>query len=74
MASKLLLITVFIFDLIAFGLAVAAEQRRNTVSFAALFFNLNFFLFCSLKFISQVMWITVCRCLDLCVLLLYVNR
>ena len=32
MASKLLLITVFIFDLIAFGLAVAAEQRRSTVS------------------------------------------
>ncbi|EEF30361.1 uncharacterized protein LOC8275968 [Ricinus communis] len=30
MASKLLLITVFIFDLIAFGLAVAAEQRRST--------------------------------------------
>jgi hypothetical protein len=26
------LITVFIFDLIAFGLAVAAEQRRSTVS------------------------------------------
>ncbi|KAK4804189.1 hypothetical protein SAY86_004006 [Trapa natans] len=30
MANKLLLITVFIFDLIAFGLAVAAEQRRST--------------------------------------------
>ncbi|KAL3820959.1 hypothetical protein ACJIZ3_006864 [Penstemon smallii] len=30
MASKLLMITVFIFDLIAFGLAVAAEQRRST--------------------------------------------
>ncbi|KAF2314305.1 hypothetical protein GH714_025221 [Hevea brasiliensis] len=30
MASKLLLITVFIFDLIAFALAVAAEQRRST--------------------------------------------
>ncbi|BAT92532.1 hypothetical protein LR48_Vigan1104s000400 [Vigna angularis] len=30
MASKLLLITVFVFDLIAFGLAVAAEQRRST--------------------------------------------
>ncbi|KAL8505925.1 hypothetical protein ACS0TY_016957 [Phlomoides rotata] len=30
MASKLLLATVFIFDLIAFGLAVAAEQRRST--------------------------------------------
>ncbi|KAJ4828455.1 hypothetical protein Tsubulata_005681 [Turnera subulata] len=30
MASKLLLITVFIFDLIAFGLAIAAEQRRST--------------------------------------------
>jgi hypothetical protein len=32
MASKLLLIIVFVFDLIAFGLAVAAEQRRSTVS------------------------------------------
>lgn len=30
MASKLLMITVFILDLIAFGLAVAAEQRRST--------------------------------------------
>ncbi|KAJ1386441.1 hypothetical protein SESBI_40804 [Sesbania bispinosa] len=30
MASKLLLIIVFVFDLIAFGLAVAAEQRRST--------------------------------------------
>ncbi|EXB76314.1 hypothetical protein L484_025672 [Morus notabilis] len=29
MASKLLLITVFILDVIAFGLAVAAEQRRS---------------------------------------------
>ncbi|KAF8391378.1 hypothetical protein HHK36_023682 [Tetracentron sinense] len=30
MASKLLLIVIFVFDLIAFGLAVAAEQRRST--------------------------------------------
>lgn len=30
MASKLLLIVVFVFDIIAFGLAVAAEQRRST--------------------------------------------
>ncbi|KAE8731750.1 Transducin/WD40 repeat-like superfamily protein [Hibiscus syriacus] len=30
MASKLLLIVVFVLDLIAFGLAVAAEQRRST--------------------------------------------
>ncbi|KAL3645489.1 hypothetical protein CASFOL_010669 [Castilleja foliolosa] len=30
MASKLVMIIVFIFDLIAFGLAVAAEQRRST--------------------------------------------
>ncbi|XP_010535113.1 PREDICTED: uncharacterized protein LOC104810486 [Tarenaya hassleriana] len=29
MASKLVIITVFVVDLIAFGLAVAAEQRRN---------------------------------------------
>uniref|UniRef100_A0A7N0V653 Fiber protein Fb34 n=1 Tax=Kalanchoe fedtschenkoi TaxID=63787 RepID=A0A7N0V653_KALFE len=30
MASKLLLIAIFILDVIAFGLAVAAEQRRST--------------------------------------------
>ncbi|KAF7836750.1 Fiber protein Fb34 [Senna tora] len=30
MASKLLLISVFVLDLIAFALAVAAEQRRST--------------------------------------------
>lgn len=30
MASKILIITVFILDLIAFGLAVAAERRRST--------------------------------------------
>ncbi|WCJ32155.1 hypothetical protein M5689_013595 [Euphorbia peplus] len=30
MASKLLLISIFVLDLIAFGLAVAAEQRRST--------------------------------------------
>ncbi|RDX90981.1 hypothetical protein CR513_27100, partial [Mucuna pruriens] len=34
MASSLLLAVVFVFDLIAFGLAVAAEQRRNTASLA----------------------------------------
>ncbi|KAK9269241.1 hypothetical protein L1049_001011 [Liquidambar formosana] len=32
MASTLLLVAVFIFDVIAFGLAVAAEQRRSTAS------------------------------------------
>lgn len=32
MASKLLMAVLFIFDLIAFALAVAAEQRRSTVS------------------------------------------
>ncbi|XP_028208509.1 uncharacterized protein LOC114391754 [Glycine soja] len=32
MASKLLLITVFVFDLIAFGLAVAAEQRKSILA------------------------------------------
>ncbi|KAK6917512.1 DESIGUAL/Modifying wall lignin-1/2 [Dillenia turbinata] len=34
MASTLLLIVVFVFDLIAFGLAVAAEQRRSTAKIA----------------------------------------
>ncbi|XP_040990074.1 uncharacterized protein LOC121237413 [Juglans microcarpa x Juglans regia] len=32
MASKLILITVFIFDIIAFGLAIGAEQRRSTAT------------------------------------------
>ncbi|KAM7279044.1 hypothetical protein ACFE04_006178 [Oxalis oulophora] len=32
MASKAVLIIIFIFDLIAFGLAVAAEQRRSTAT------------------------------------------
>ena len=34
MASKLVLIIVIVLDVIAFGLAVAAEQRRSTVSFS----------------------------------------
>ncbi|XP_071722125.1 uncharacterized protein [Rutidosis leptorrhynchoides] len=32
MASTLLIVTVFVLDLIAFGLAVAAEQRRSTAT------------------------------------------
>ncbi|CAM8900319.1 hypothetical protein QQ045_010104 [Rhodiola kirilowii] len=32
MASKLVLVLVFLFDLIAFGLAVAAERRRSTAT------------------------------------------
>lgn len=32
MASSLVLAVVFLFDIIAFALAVVAEQRRNTVS------------------------------------------
>uniref|UniRef100_A0A2N9IJC7 Fiber protein Fb34 n=1 Tax=Fagus sylvatica TaxID=28930 RepID=A0A2N9IJC7_FAGSY len=32
MASKLVLIAVFIFDIIAFGLAIGAEQRRSTAT------------------------------------------
>lgn len=31
MASKLLMITIFVLDLVAFGLAIAAERRRSTV-------------------------------------------
>ncbi|XP_047968831.1 uncharacterized protein LOC125212651 [Salvia hispanica] len=34
MASKFLLVTVFVFDLIAFSLAVAAEHRRSSASIA----------------------------------------
>ena len=37
MASKLVLISVFILDIIAFGLAIGAEQRRSTVSITILF-------------------------------------
>lgn len=33
MASKLVPIAVFVFDLMAFGMAVAAEQTRSTVSY-----------------------------------------
>jgi hypothetical protein len=36
-SSTLLLLVVFVFDLVAFALAVAAEQRRNTVSYFFLF-------------------------------------
>lgn len=32
MASKIVIALVFLFDLIAFALAIAAEQRRSTVS------------------------------------------
>ena len=41
MASKLVSIIVFVFDVIAFGLAVAAEQRRSTVCFFAGFISLS---------------------------------
>ena len=34
--GMLVLIVVFVFDLVAFALAVAAEQRRTTVSFVYL--------------------------------------
>lgn len=44
MASKLVLLLVFVLDLIAFGLAVAAEQRRSTVSFELLTSPLSSFL------------------------------
>ncbi|KAF3532823.1 hypothetical protein DY000_02041370 [Brassica cretica] len=44
MASVLLLFLVFVFDLTAFGLAVAAEQRRTAVGFP-LYLSLGFFFF-----------------------------
>lgn len=44
MASSLLLAVVFVFDLIAFALAVAAEQRRSTVSPMLSQLFLSFFL------------------------------
>lgn len=47
MASTLLLVLVFVLDLIAFGLAVAAEQRRATVSS----FAIILLLFCSFLYV-----------------------
>lgn len=44
MASTLVLVVVFVLDLIAFSLAVAAEQRRSSVS--TVFFNYFFPLSC----------------------------
>lgn len=42
MASKIVSAIVFVFNLIAFGLAVAAEQRRSTVShMSKMIYNLN---------------------------------
>jgi len=38
MASKLVIVAVLILDVIAFGLAVAAEQRRSTVCFSLCFY------------------------------------
>uniref|UniRef100_I1MXI0 Uncharacterized protein n=1 Tax=Glycine max TaxID=3847 RepID=I1MXI0_SOYBN len=43
MASKLLLITVFVFYLIAFGLAVAAEQRKSIAKLESLIFYISFY-------------------------------
>jgi hypothetical protein len=40
MASLLVLSLVLVFDLIAFGLAIAAEQRRSTVLFLSLSLSL----------------------------------
>lgn len=48
MASKLILIIVFVLDVIAFGLAVAAEQRRSTVSFS---FSVSLFLLLYCRFL-----------------------
>lgn len=50
MASKLVLLLVFVLDLIAFGLAVAAEQRRSTVSFELLTSPLSSLLCLFFKF------------------------
>lgn len=71
MASKLLLITVFVLDLIAFGLAVAAEQRRSTVTFLfpLLFFFFN--IFCRLllvaSFFPVLYRLIYAFCVSLCV-------
>jgi len=40
MASKLVIIIVFILDLIAVGLAIAAEQRRSVVRITSLSLSL----------------------------------
>lgn len=47
--GMIVLIMVFIFDLVAFALAVAAEQRRTTVSFLYFFeLSINRF-YCSMN-------------------------
>ncbi|KAF3542240.1 hypothetical protein DY000_02010431 [Brassica cretica] len=50
MASKLVIIIVFILDLIAVGLAIAAEQRRSVVRIVTLsqtFINVRCSVSCS---------------------------
>ena len=53
MASKLVLISVFILDIIAFGLAIGAEQRRSTVSITIFFFS---FISLSLSVLTQLLF------------------
>lgn len=42
MASKLVMVAIIVLDIIAFGLAVAAEQRRSTVSLSSFLNHLCF--------------------------------
>ena len=58
MASTLLLALVFVIDLIAFGLAVAAEQRRSTVSF--LFFIFTKLPYCFFPFLVYYLLFKLC--------------
>ena len=46
MASMLVVVLVFIFDLVAFALAVAAEQRKLTASLSSFW---NYFLLINLS-------------------------
>ncbi|KAG8365486.1 hypothetical protein BUALT_Bualt18G0109800 [Buddleja alternifolia] len=74
MASKLVLVVVFILDLIAFALAVAAEQRRSSARLAT-DANLNYCVYNSdvatglgvgsfvLLMVSQVLIMAATRCL-----------
>lgn len=56
MASKLLMITVFVLDVIAFALAIAAEQRRSTVC-TYIFFSLIFIFTYPYLFLFWSRWL-----------------
>lgn len=73
MASVLLLFLVFVFDLTAFGLAVAAEQRRTTVGplYLSLVNMIWLLLLLSILF-KCYLWFLYCVLPDICLCCLLV--